>query len=62
MRRDEAREVDYPFCENHPPLVYEGSVEPLQTLGANVYHDYYRCAVCGLKQGRYKRPTGRRHT
>src|SRR5438876_8734114 len=47
MRMEDAPEPTCPSCEGHPALVYEGSVGPLSLGAGQIYHHYFRCAMCG---------------
>jgi hypothetical protein len=51
MRSNNAPDFDCPDCGDHPPLVYEnsiGPVEPRISASDGMIH-WYRCAVCGGK-------------
>src|SRR5258705_5284482 len=54
MRDPDAPDPDCPDCEEHPPLVYEGSVRAegfgdRVTRENGVMFHYFKCAICGRK-------------
>ena len=54
MRDPDAPDPDCPDCEEHPPLVYEGSVGPAGfgdrvTRENGVMFHYFKCAICGRR-------------